>query len=152
MLDRGGLSAADTFLVTVHPVNDAPALTGLTPLSILEDDSLLVSVSAWAGALTDPDDAFGAHQWVISPTKHLVVKKSREAFTILPVENWNGTDTLRVTVSDAGGLTASTSLIVHVKSVNDPVVLQRLSADTMAYTDILFTLPVKGHDPDSPTP
>jgi hypothetical protein len=148
--DRGGLSAVDTVSVTIRPVNDGPTLAALAPVTLPEDDSLYLPVSGWAAALTDPDDDFDHHTWDLPATRHLNITRSQGGFTIRPVKNWNGVDTLRVAVTDPEGLSASVPMIVRVQPVNDPVVLHRLSSDSLAFTDILFRLPIECHDPDGP--
>jgi VCBS repeat-containing protein len=120
--DNGGVdtSAAQTFVITVNPVNDAPVVEPLS-LTINEDSSATGTLS-----VTDPDSSTFTYE-VSSPpsngTASFADPTSGE-FTYTPNQNFNGSDAFTVTVTDTEGGSGSASVTVTVTAVNDaPVAL-----------------------------
>lgn len=134
---NGGVdtSTAQTFVITVNPVNDAPSFTPGSNQTVNEDAP--AQSVAWATAINDGDpeltqtltfnvsndnNALFSTQPAINPAGTL---------TYTPAANANGSATITVTLSDNGdtanggvNTSASQSFTITVNAVNDPPVAQ----------------------------
>ena len=97
--DPGGLSATQTFTVTVT-ANRPPEPVGvLPPLTIgLDEDAVSVELS---GAFRDPDDDLLTYGAASSSPAVVAVAVSGSTVTVTPLSE--GTSTVTVTATDAGG-------------------------------------------------
>jgi glucose/arabinose dehydrogenase len=152
----GGLSASDTFVLTVTPVNDAPTLsvftdrtismdTTLGPLDFMVGDvdsdpnTLLVSaVSSDQAVVRDADIALGG-------------LGTNRTLTLLPASNAVGTATITISVDD-GLLTNRSSFVVRVLGTNSntPPTLSAPTDQSMAEDGTLGPLPFTIGDAQSP--
>jgi ELWxxDGT repeat protein len=144
--DAGGLTAAQSFDLIVTPVNDAPAAgTSIGAQSVAEDTAW--SFTLPAGALTDADGDALALMALLGDGAALPAWLSFDAgtrsFSGTPPADFNGTLTLKVTATDAGGLTAAQSFDLIVTPVNDaPAAGTSIGAQSVAEdTAWSFTLP-----------
>jgi hypothetical protein len=109
--DLGGISVTDTILVTVNPVNDAPAILGSTELSTLEDSTITLSVDSLEIYDIDSDNFTLAVQTGENYTFDGVI--------VSPNDNYNGLLVVVVTVSDGDSVSAPFNLEITVVPVND---------------------------------
>ncbi|MBL1260579.1 MAG: tandem-95 repeat protein, partial [Thiotrichaceae bacterium] len=122
----GGLSPADTIVVTVNPVNEAP-IPGVNDFYTDEDVALNSTLQA-----TDPDGDvlnFSIQTNGIFGMA-FITNAATGDFSYIPNSNENGVDTFAVTVSD-GLFTVAFTASVTVNPVNDlPVANAGLSTST----------------------
>jgi hypothetical protein len=121
--DQTGLCDTAKIPVTVSPVNDAPVVTQ-TPKTTNEDTPITICQT-----ITDPDagdthtaTACGAsHGTLGTPT----VSGGQVCVTYTPAANYNGLDTICVTVCDQAGACVTVKTPVTISPVNDaPVVTE----------------------------
>ena len=116
----GALTASDTFVLTVTPVNDAPTISNIPDLTINQD----TSTGPISFTVGDVDTA--ASSLVLSatssnptlvPVSNIVFggSGSNRTVTVTPATNQFGSATITVTVSD-GSLTASDPMVLTVNS------------------------------------
>jgi len=114
----GSLTASDTFLLTVNPVNDAPTISNITDQTINQD----TSTSPLAFTISDAETAAAGLVITGSSSNPALVPNANIVFggsganrtvTVTPVTNQSGTATITVTVSD-GSLTATDTFLLTV--------------------------------------
>ena len=104
----GSLSDSETFTVTVNNINDAPVLTAVSDLTIPEDTSTTITLTA-----TDIDGDSLTFSAVSADTGVATVAVSGSTLTVTAATANSATTTITVTVSD-GTLTADTSFSVEL--------------------------------------
>lgn len=131
---NGGVdtSPAQTFTVTIEPVDDAPSFSGGTGQTVLEDAGAK-SVSGWATGIS-PGPANESSQSVsfqvsASPTGLFAVQPAVAPdgkLTFTPAANVNGTATVTVKAKDNGGTanggvdtSPTQTFTITVQAVND---------------------------------
>lgn len=124
--DNIDTSDAATMTVTVTPVNDPPLLSGITTQTIDEDTPLTVDLSMIQ--VTDVDNTL-ADEGIMLGAGSLYTVVGR---TITPLENFYGTLTIPVTVSDGNSSSATVNMSVIVQPVNDAPTLTSVDAQTIA--------------------
>ena len=143
--DPGGLSASDTFALTVTPVNDAPVVANALADQAVNEDTA-VSFTVPANAFSDVDNAsltYSATQTGGAPLPAwLAFDAVTRTFSGTPPLDFNGVLNLTVTASD-GTLTASDNFTLTINPVNDaPVLAVALADQTVAEdTALSFTVP-----------
>ena len=114
----GTLTASDTFVVTVTPVNDVPTIANITDQTVEQN----TSTGALAFTVGDVETAAGSLTVSGSSSNQTLVPNGNVVFggsganrtvTVTPAANQSGTTTITVTVSD-GTLTASDTFVVTV--------------------------------------
>jgi hypothetical protein len=163
---NGGIdrSPAQTFTITVTPVNDAPSFVKGANQTVLEDVATQ-TVAGWATAIsTGP--ANEASQAIVGFTVSnnnnglFLVQPAiavNGTLTYKPAANANGSATVTVYVKDNGGtvnggvdVSASQSFIINVTPVNDPpVVINNRSAQTVKYSEVIAAVTVSASDIDN---
>ncbi len=142
--DTGGLTASDTFTVTVSAVNTAPTLSGL-PDQIVSPDGWEQAIDLWAYADDNEDDVADLTFSIVSQTPvNLTTISNNRYIDINPPSGYTGTAQVQVQVADTGGLTATDTFDVEVTEENIPPELtfedvtievgQAQSIDLWAYT------------------
>jgi gliding motility-associated-like protein len=115
-----GTNSSDVFSlqITVNPVNDVPVINGQNPLTVTEDNALTIQLADLF--VTDSDNQYPTgFSLAISPgTFHAV-----SGNTITPVQNFTGTLSVSVQVSDGVSLSLPFSLQIEVTPVNDAPVI-----------------------------
>ena len=121
--DSTGLTAVDTFTVTVNPVNDQPTVSNISDIVLNEDSSSSVGVTigdvetAAAGLVlsvtTDNPEVVSTNGLRWSGTDGV------RTLAVEPVTNAFGSAIITVTVADADGLIANDSFVATVVPVND---------------------------------
>jgi hypothetical protein len=123
--DGKGGTATGTVSISVTNVNRSPSLAALSPVTLAENATQSVSVSA-----SDPDGDAVVIQ--IAGTKPAWVSVSGTSVVLAPTYADSGSYTLTVQASDPSDLKATSSLLVTVTHVNAPPALGTLTAVTMA--------------------
>ncbi|WP_415762878.1 tandem-95 repeat protein, partial (plasmid) [Priestia megaterium] len=111
----GSFIVTDVFIAIV-PVNDPPVVPSYT-FTINEDTVLNSLVAA-----SDIDGDSLIYALSAPPTNGTVVVNPDGTYTYTPNENYNGTDSFSVVVSDGQGGTAVSTITITILPVNDPPV------------------------------
>ena len=140
----GTLSATDTFVLTVTPVNDAPTISAIATQTTNED----TPTGAIAFTLGDAETAAGAltvtassSNLLLVPNANLVLGGSgtNRTLVVTPAPDQNGSTTITVTVSD-GAANTSTSFVLQVLAVNDAPIAQNSNVGGSKNTPLTITL------------
>lgn len=124
VIDEGGLTASDTFTLTVGGINDAPTISDVVNQSTNED----TATGLIAFTVDDLETAAGSlvvtaisSNTSLVPNGNIVLggSGSNRTAVITPALNQFGSTTITLTVTDAGGLSATDSFVLNVESVND---------------------------------
>ena len=111
--DPGGLTATQSFDVTIRESNQAPVAVGTIPnQSITQGGSIAVDAATY---FTDPDDDPLSYSATSSNTSRATVSASSGTLSI--TGSSVGTATITVTATDPGGLTATQSFQVAVAAI-----------------------------------
>ncbi len=102
---------------TLQP--QAPELADLPDIAMIEDTELKIPFADWFDYVSDEDTPDEALSWDVSQGNHLQTSMSNDSLTLTPDENYFGSDTLIITVSD-GTATDSDTISVIISPVNDP--------------------------------
>jgi len=126
--DAYGLSATDSFVLTVTNVNDFPTLSGLPDLRTDED----VPTGPLSITVGDVETALGSLSLVPSSSNAGLVPSGNITFggtganrtvTVTPAANQSGIATITVTLNDGSGGSTNISFVLTVAAVNDPPTL-----------------------------
>ena len=111
--DPGGLTATQTFAVSVALPNRAPVAIGTIPSqTVTVGETTTVNLGNY---FSDPDGEMLSYTGTSSDTTKATVSVSGATLTITPAAlKSKGTATITVTASDAGGLTATQTFTVNV--------------------------------------
>jgi len=98
--------------------NQPPKIDSLTAVQLTEDTPVFFPFKSWYAFVLDetPDSLL---DYSMLPGKHLTVVKNDSGFIITPSENWFGTDTLQLIVTDPNSLADTASFCAMVIAVND---------------------------------
>lgn len=119
-----------TFEITVVNQDLAPKAVA-DAYSTNEDVALIVSDIA-KGILVndyDPDGSTASIKSHTDPSHGTVVLASNGTFTYTPTANYNGSDTFQYTIEDPTGKTATGTVTITVRPVNDPPTVTGTIAD-----------------------
>ena len=143
--DPGGLTASQSFGVTVEPANQTPVTVGRIPAQTVTVGND-VSVEA-SGYFRDPDGDNLTYAVASSDARVARVVLSGVTVTVTGLST--GTATVTVTASDPGGRTATQSFGVTVRANRGPVAVGSIPAQTVAPGSSV-TVAVSGYfrDPD----
>lgn len=153
--DDGQFSTVENFIVTVSPVNDAPTVTAIGPVTIDED-----TISAPIAFTIDD---------VETPAGALLVNVSSNNLTLLPPANINlsttnganinlilepaadqfGTATVSISVGD-GSNTTTTTFLLTVTGLNDAPSISAISNFNMAEDGTSAPIAINIADSDNP--
>ena len=146
-----GTDNSNTFnlSVTVSAVNDPPEITGQSALSTPEETALAISLGDLT--VTDPDNTY-PDDFTLSVQNG--TNYTRSGNTITPVDEFNGSLSVPVTVSDGSASSNTFLLSVTVTAINDPPIITGQNplttlpetALTITLDDLLVT------DPDNTWP
>ena len=124
-------SGSGLLTLEVTPVNDAPVIAGLEDQVIDEDSSLTFDIN---GTDVDGDDLTYS---ATNGDSEIVVDGS--TLTITPPENYNGSETVTVMVSD-GQLETTATFTLTVNPVNDAPTVDDVAGTTAEDTDFVLEL------------
>ena len=142
-------SLCDTAIVTINvtPLNDAPEIPDST-VTTPEDTPITVCLP-----ITDPDSGnFFTAGLCGSPLNGTVsgptVFNGTVCITYTPNSQYNGLDSLCVTLCDNFGACDSATIVINVTPVNDPPVAVDDAATTDQNTPVVINVPSNDFDPD----
>jgi hypothetical protein len=127
----GGLTASDTFVLTVVAVNDAPSFTKGADVTVLEDSAAYSAVWATAISSGPPDEATQTLTFSVSNNNSALFStppaiSANGTLTFTPAPNASGMATVTVTLQDTGGTanggqdtSAEQTFTINVTAVND---------------------------------
>lgn len=150
----GTLSAADTFVVTVTPVNDAPTIGSIADQTIGEDGV----AGPLAFTVGDVEDGAGGLTLSATSSDPALLPPGNIAFggsgatrtvTLTPVQDRHGSTTVTLTVTDSAGATASASFTLTVTPADDPPEIAPIPAQATS-EDTPVTVQVSVADADTP--
>ena len=109
--DNGGLTATDTVVITVNaPANQAPTANAGPDQTVTDtDNNGSHQVTLNGSGSSDPDGSIASYVWKEGSTQIATGVTPAVTLTV-------GTHTITLTVTDNGGLTATDTVIVTVKS------------------------------------
>ena len=122
--DGNGGTAADSFVLTVTPVNAAPTISDVTDKTTNEDTAT-PALSFTVGDAETPAASLtvagSSSNTTLVPVANIVFggSGSSRTATITPALNQTGTATITLTVSDGSGGSASDTFVLTVTAVND---------------------------------
>ena len=150
VLAADNLTYSQTFTVVINSVNHTPTINSIpTPSSINEDATLqTINLFGLSAGVGDSGQVFqvtaSSNNTTLIPTPAVQHSPGSQTGTLTytPANNQSGTATITVTVTDGGpdnnlatlgdNLSASTSFLVTVNSVNDPPTLGALTTLNIA--------------------
>ncbi len=117
--DSGGFYAETAFTVTVNAVNDNPATTGISNITVNEDSAN--TVINMLTSFSDTEDGTGLTYSVQSNTNPGLVSAAVSGgnLTLSYTANGNGSANITVRGTDSGGLYAETAFTVTVNAGDD---------------------------------
>jgi hypothetical protein len=123
---NGGVdtSPAQTFLITIQPVNDPPVTL---PQTVLTDEDTAVPMNLVA---SDADGDSLAYL-IITPPAHGIITGVPPALTYVPATNYFGPDNVEFRVSDGSIESALAAVTIDVKPVNDSPVADASATRTL---------------------
>ncbi|KPA19162.1 hypothetical protein MHK_000620, partial [Candidatus Magnetomorum sp. HK-1] len=114
--DPAGLTACDSIMLTVTAVNDSPVVSDISDQSITEGNSF--ATITLDDFVSDVDHSDSEISWTQTGETDLSVAINNRIATIsTPNENWNGSETITFTATDADGLTDTDSATFTVTPV-----------------------------------
>ncbi len=128
MKDPGDLTVSTTLEVRVTAVNDPPTVRVPSAVEFDEDGSYQLNMN---DLVTDVDNTKEELTWTVAGNTNVQAEVRGGLISLRAPRNWNGREELTFTVSDLGGLSASTTTWVTVRPVNDPPVLSAIPAVTI---------------------
>jgi hypothetical protein len=143
----GAATNTGTFRLTVLPVNDAPAISVVTNLIIINEDTA-TNISLTVGDLETA--AAGLTLSALSSNPSLTPSisfgggDSNRTVNIVPAANLSGSATIDVTVVDTDGGSNTTSFVLTILPVNDPPTLGAISDLTIPEDSPLQTVQLGG--------
>ncbi|MEM3043801.1 MAG: DUF2341 domain-containing protein, partial [Thermoplasmata archaeon] len=142
--DKQKASASTMFNLTVTNVNDPPAINPIEPQTVLEDELWQAVATA-----TDPDLKIkvGEELRFSDDTFLFDIDPMTGLMSFTPTNENIGVLTANITVTDLGGLSSTTTVVITVLNTNDPPALDRVK-DATATEDELFEMTVTATDPD----
>jgi len=150
--DTDGLTGTQDFTVTVNNANDAPTDISLSNDSVAENEP----VSTTVGILTTADqDGGDSHTYALVPgpgdaDNGLFVAVGDELKTAVSLDyETQITYTIRVSSTDAGGLSYAEVFTITVTDVNDPPVATDDTAATDEDTPIVVSVLANDSDPEN---
>ena len=125
--DEGGLTASDTFVLTVNPVNDPP--NAVPDLATIDEDSADNIIDVLFND-TDPEDDILTLTDVADPPHGTATINFGVAY-YTPDPNYYGSDSFEYTVDDGNGGTNNGTVNVTVNNINDAPTDIALSSNTV---------------------
>ncbi|MCQ2060298.1 MAG: tandem-95 repeat protein [Fibrobacter sp.] len=130
--DPEGASAKATATYTVKSINDVPVLKEIASQTIKEKQEFkAIELDNFVEDLDHPKNKL---KWKIEGAKELKVAMdgSHKVTVTQPNQYWHGSETVKFTVTDPEGASASTSVTFTVESVNDaPTFVKELKGQSI---------------------
>jgi VCBS repeat-containing protein len=145
----GELTDTEVFEVTVSPVNDAPTISEMADILIIEDSTsgeIAFTIGDVDDDIEDLTVSATATNTSMFPRSSIVLGGTEEnrTLTLTPVADKNGSSQVTVSVKDSEGLVTSETFNITVQSVNDIPIISSVSdcstnEDTMKSITISVT-------------
>ena len=130
----GAESVETRITVDVKSKNDAPVISEIPSIDILEDEELHISKSVLYGYISDLDHPDSLLTISFIAGEHIEVNRlDANNWLLTPEENYFGNSSLVLFVND-GIDTASSNIIVNIEEINDPPVVEEVP-DSIAVTN-----------------
>ncbi|CAG7628791.1 tandem-95 repeat protein [Paenibacillus allorhizosphaerae] len=149
----GSLTSAETFVITVRNVNDAPTISNV-PDQTIDEDSSTAALLVTIGDIDDPADSLTltatSDNMALVPNATIVLAGSgtNRTVKVTPTANASGTATITLTLSD-GAMTATDSFVVTVSAINDAPTISNVPDQTIDEDSSTAVLPVTIGDIDT---
>jgi len=142
--DKAGASNIQSFNLLVKNINDAPVVNSQSALSVVEDNSLAITLANMN--VTDVDDVY--------PTDFTLAVQAGANYTkvgntITPTLNFNGSLVVPVKLTDGGGTTVDYNLNVTVTAFNDSPDITSTVSTTTIKEGVAFLYNIIVSDPDN---
>jgi len=115
---KADLPGTGDYTESIVTDNKPPTISNLSSVNFSEDDTLLFPVSAFYSYVEDDEIPDSLLKYSLKSGKYVFANFFLGDFVLTPEENWYGTDSLELAVSD-GELTASANFYVTVNPIND---------------------------------
>mgnify|MGYP001161016387 CR=1 FL=1 len=136
--DENYLSDTTSFMLTVSPVNDAPTISAIDDITIMEDSTSSIIINAQD---VDGDDLEYDYLFNTQAEPYFDVVLEGETVTISPHLNWFGEASLTISASD-GQVGVDTGFSITVSPVNDAPTIEEIddvSIDEDGSIDIVLS-------------
>ena len=130
----GELSARDTFLVTVSPVNDRPHVKVALRDTTVNEDFGRAGIVFLPDVFEDVDGDQLSFSTAVLAGDAVIAEVTNDSLYIVSISNLFGAVSIRVTASD-NLLLISDTLTIDVVAVNDPIMQTRPIRDTILAQD-----------------
>lgn len=137
VVSDGEFSDTLHWVFTIIAVNDPPVLRQLEELSFLEDDTLSLNRNYLQNFASDVESESADLKWQMKRLGKIRAFYNGAQLQCYGHENWNGTDSIRITVSD-GELSSSRIMILHILPVNDAPVIKAIPDQISREDDTLY--------------
>ncbi|MBT5874115.1 MAG: tandem-95 repeat protein, partial [Candidatus Latescibacteria bacterium] len=144
VVDPSGGADSLSWTLTVLPSNSPPVVSALADTSFDEDATLVLNMNA---VVTDPDNPDAEITWSVSGNTEITVTIADSLITLGTTLDFNGSEQLTFTATDAGGLSHSATATLTVNPMNDKPDITS-APDTTATEGVDYTLDVDALDVD----
>jgi VCBS repeat-containing protein len=143
--DKAGATATQTVTINVANVNDAPTVAAAQTVSATEDTAATFTVSA------SDVDAGDVLTYAAAGAKNGTITGGTTdgKFTYTPNKDYNGSETITITVTDKAGATATQTVTINVAAVNDAPTVSAATQAVAATEDTPATFTVSASDVDT---
>jgi len=118
----GSAQSRGNFRVSVTPVNDPPQFTTtFDSVTITQGETYQIPVCFLETCIEDVDDPVSSLSWSVDNNTHLLYTCSPDTITITAPSDWEGTETINITVSD-GELNDTETLVITVQPAEQTAV------------------------------
>ncbi|ETR66634.1 MAG: NHL repeat containing protein, partial [Candidatus Magnetoglobus multicellularis str. Araruama] len=142
--DGGGLTASDSFSITVTEVNDAPTSTSISSLTLIENQvssALSFTITDLESNAADLTVTASSSNTSLVDNSNIVIEGtgSSQTISITPTANEYGTVTITISITD-GDLTATTAFmmtinnVLEISSINDQTTLEDIATGEISFT------------------
>ncbi len=147
--DPAGLSDSSAAVFTVTPVNDAPVISDIPDQTINEGEKFAdIHLDDYVQDVDDPDSALS---WQFSGNVQLDLEiDSAHVLHIQPKDvNWNGSETVLLTVQDPQGASDRDSVTFTVLPVNDAPIAGNDTVFVLEDSSVSFNVLTNDSDADN---
>ncbi|ETR66421.1 MAG: hypothetical protein OMM_12817, partial [Candidatus Magnetoglobus multicellularis str. Araruama] len=133
--DAGGITAASSFDLSVTSINDLPVITSDSSLTMNEDDSLSITLTATDVETADcsMDFTYTSSDTTLLSLENISSNCSSGIYylSLTPTANQSGSLTITIEVTDSDGITATQSISLTVTEINDLPTISSISDQTI---------------------
>lgn len=150
--DPDGATDSKTVNFVVESVNDAPVIRPILAQKIMEKEQFEpIDLTKF---VSDPDHPTSSLKFEVAPTRALkaTINSKKQLVVTTPDKYWNGSEKIRLDVTDPEGARASQQIEFEVTPVNDPPTIIKHLGDQKIKEKERFTpvdLARVAHDPDN---